>query len=142
MLFDITRITTRPDAQEWLSLWGDYSRACDNLVDSGERTPARMVESWALGNRCYSHPFYRANAHLLQSACLMATSLWSLSCDWEKDAELWKRQWADVLRHADVAIVLAVCLICGASWESCQDVTRAFLVAGRVQHKEKYGEPT
>lgn len=141
MLPDISAIVNRPDAQDWVRVWGEYSRSCDNLVDEGEPTRERMVESWALANRCYSHPFYRQNAPLLQSACLVATSLWALANDWERDSELWKRQWADVLRHADVGVVIAVGLACGATWQAVQDVSRAFLVAGRVQHKEKHGEP-
>ena len=131
----------RQDAKDWLAVWGLYSRACDNIIDDGLRDRKSLTESWALANRAYSHPFYRQNAHLLQSACLVATTLWAVANEWERGDEPWERQWADVLRHSDVAILIAVCLACGTSWLDTQEAARITLLAAREDHLKRHGEP-
>ena len=75
----------------------------------------------------------------LQMAALVTTSLWAKSCEWERCPELWKRQWADVLRHSDVVLVNAISLICGGGWEGMSAATGTFLSAGFIQHLDKYG---
>ena len=137
----ITKLNHRPEAKDWIALWGRYSRSCDNIIDEGNTDRDSLTESWALANSVYSHPFYRKNSHLLQSACLVATCQWSIANDWERDGELWKRQWADVMRHADGAVLIAACLAGGLSWQETKDIARSVLIDARAEHLAKHGEP-
>ena len=129
-----------PEAMDWIDAWGTYLRECDDTVDDGKWSAENVMNTFALGCRCYSHPFYRKHAETLHVAALTATSLWTVSVDWERETELWKRQWADVLRHADICIVFAVGMICG-DWTHAQTFVRAGLAASYIDHKDRHGVP-
>lgn len=139
---DLTQITGgNPEALEFIQFCGEYLRAADNLMDDGNWTSDRILACLALGHRFYSCAFYRRHREHFQMLTLMATNLWGVSVDWEHRDELWKRQWADVLRHIDVAVYGAVCLIC-RGWVPARDFSRAFLSSAYIDHVDKHGVPT
>lgn len=142
MPLDLARVTNgNARAAHWLAIWGEYLRACDNIVDEELWDAAHLAQCLALGCQCYSHPFYVEHRQSLQTAALIATSLWTKSVEWERRPELWMRQWADVLRHADVVILSTVALLCGGGWDGAMEVTGAFLSAGYIDHKDRRGVP-
>ena len=129
-----------PDARVFFLACGEYLRAADNLMDEGPWDEAAVLNCVALGVRLYSTPFYIANKDRLQLPVLTATSIWAKSCQWEREPELWKRQWADVLRHIDCTVYGAVAMITGG-WEKLHVFTGVWLSAGYVNHKDKHGTP-
>lgn len=137
----LDRITGgNPEAKSCIEVWGECLRAVDNIVDNGTYDVDSILNATALNIRFCSHPFYRRHINHLQMPALIATGLWEVSVDWEKRSELWKRQWADVLRHADAVFLGAVCLIC-VGWDKARDFYPAFLSAGYVDHLDRYGTP-
>lgn len=130
----------RPDAVSYLKCWGDYLRAVDNIVDDNLWDAEHLREMFFLGAQCFSHPFYQSNKAHLQMTVVILSSLWVDSCHWERSQELWKRQWADVLRHADGQMVSAVAMICGG-WEHLRKISAPFMAACYIEHKDRHGVP-
>ena len=128
------------DAQSFLGRWGKYLRAVDNIMDEGWNDSAHVLEALALGVDCYSSKFYQEHVSLLQSAALSTTSLWEQSVHWERQDVLWKKQWSDVLRHADVIMLGIVVMIC-SGWERMTSFTTMFLNAAYIDHKDRRGLP-
>jgi hypothetical protein len=129
------------EAQDFVRVYGEYTRQLDNFVDGEHSSPEALPNIFSLAVRCYSHPFYRRHPVQLQVAILTTTSLWAVSVLWERQPELWKRTWADVLRHADVNLMIAISLICNNGFESAQKVSRIFLATSFIDHSIRHGQP-
>lgn len=137
---DINKVTGgNVEANTCLETWAACLRAVDNIVDEGLWDADHILEATALNIRFCCDPFYRQHIHQLQLPALIATGIWELSVEWERDSELWKRQWADVLRHADAVFLGAVCLIC-RGWEAATEFYREFWTASYNDHVERHGE--
>lgn len=128
-------------AQEFIGLWGQYLRAVDNLIDGDAPwTAENVLNCFACGAAMYSHPFYQSNKASLQMVILVTTNTYADSVKWEKSPELWKRQWADVLRHADGNVMSAVTLIC-SGWPTLRSISAPFMAAAYIGHKDRHGVP-
>jgi len=127
-----------PEAISCVTQWGDCLRAVDNIVDNETYNTESILSATALNIRFCSHPFYRKHVNQLQFPALIATGLWEVSVSWEKRDELWKRQWADVLRHADVVFLGAVCLIC-CGWERASEFYGTALSIAYIDHLDRHG---
>lgn len=128
-------------AVQFLQLWGAYLRAVDNIIDDETWQPAKLLAAFAAGARMYSDCFYQKHKAHLQMTILLATNIYADSVKWEQSPELWKRQWADVLRHADGHIISAVTLICGG-WSELRATSAPFMAACYIDHKDRHGLPT
>jgi hypothetical protein len=141
MHFSLAQITNGdPEAFYFLKCWGDFLRAVDDIVDEGKWEAENLFHAFALGNRLYSSNFYRKHPEL-QMVILTGTAIWEVSCEWEKQPELWKRQWADYMRHSDVAMLSGVAMIC-SSWKMATTFIRGFLCGAYVDHADRHGVPT
>lgn len=138
--FDLNQITGgNAEANRTIEAWGAYLRCCDDIVDEGQWTRERLLTAFKLGVRFYTTPFYLAHRGMLQAPVLCATSLWAVANEWEKGPELWKRQWADVMRHADGLVIATIAFLC-KGWEFSQAAIRAGLISAYQEHREKHGD--
>ncbi len=141
MHFSLAQITNGdPQAQYYLKCWGDYLRAVDDTIDDALWTPENVLRTFAMGNRLYASNFYTQNIDKLQMIILTGTAIWEVSCDWEYQPELWKRQWGDFMRHSDVAMLSAVAMKC-KGWTKAVEFIRGFLCGAFVDHKDRHGLP-
>lgn len=139
MQLDLNSITNGHREANWtLETWSNYLRCVDDIVDKGQWAPARLVLAFALGCRFYTTDFYRRNISMLQAPVLTATSFWETSSLWEKSPLLWKRRWADVLRHGDIGLLTMMAMIC-RGWADAQEISRAGLAAAYVDHADRHG---
>ena len=141
MHFSLAQITNGdPEAFYFLKCWGDYLRKVDDVVDEKQWTAENVWNAVALGNRFYSSNFYRGHPEL-QMVILTGTAIWEVSCDWERpEQELWKRRWADYMRHSDVAMLSAVAMIC-TNWKMATNFIRGFLCGAYIDHKDRHSLP-
>jgi hypothetical protein len=129
------------EAVDFLTRWGKYLRLVDNVIDENLWDEEHLVEVFCAGCEFYSLPFYQKNKAALQMPILLATNYFSVSAKWEHSDELWKRQWADVLRHADGYVISAVTMLCGG-WDLMASTTSPFMAACYIDHKDRHGVPT
>ena len=130
-----------PEAYDFLLRWGKFHRKVDDVIDCNLWDAEHVLEAFVEGCKFYSHPFYQKNMSVLQMPILMATNFCAVSVKWEREKELWKRQWADVLRHSGLQVVESVAMICGG-WELVTKTTAPYLAAMYVDHKDRHGVPT
>lgn len=137
---DIHRVTDdNTEANACLAKWAACLRAVDDIVDNHAYDPVSILNALALNCTFCADPFYRRNVHRLQIPALIATGIWEVSVHWERTPG-WCQEWADVLRHADVLFLGAVCLIC-RGWESFTEFNTEFLEAAYKDHKERHDTP-
>lgn len=128
------------EARSVLESWWEFCHAVDDVIDEQQWNADSILNAFALGLGFYSHPFYRRYALVLQMPVLLATNFYADSVVWEKEPVLWKRQWADVLRHAGNELIVAVAIIVGG-FDHAQKISRALLASCYVYHADKYGTP-
>lgn len=137
---DVNKVTGgNVEANACLAKWSAVLRAVDDIVDNQTYDADKILTALALNIEFCSDLFYRKHSHRLQIPALVATGIWEVSGKWEHENELWKKQWADVLRHADVIFMGAMCVIC-QGWEASIEFYEEFLIAGRKDHLERHGE--
>lgn len=137
---DIERVTKgNPEANTCLAKWAACLRAVDDIVDNRTYDADKVLTALALNCAFCADRFYRKHIPRLQIPALIATGLWEVSVNWERQPELWKRQWADVLRHADAVFLGAICLVC-RDWESLSGFNIEFMEAAYSDHLERHGE--
>lgn len=129
-----------PEATELLKAGWRFCHAVDDVIDEAQWNADAILNTSALGIAFYSHPFYRRNIAALRMPVLIATSWYEDSVNWEKAPELWKRRWADVLRHAWNGVIMAVAYLVGG-YEHMQAVSRPLLASCYVYHADRYGVP-
>lgn len=127
-------------AESFLWTWGCYLRAVDDVIDEGKWEPEEILRVMMLACTFYSHPFYVAHSNQLQMPVIVATNFWLDSIKWEKEAELWKRQWADVMRHSGNEVILAVAMIAGG-WEGIREFSAPLMAMCYCYHADKHGVP-
>jgi hypothetical protein len=128
------------EALEFVDAWRHYIKAIDDMIDEQKHDPETLVKTLALACLCYSTMFYAKNSQLLKMLVLAISNSYLDSVAFEKDAELWKRQWADVLRHADLQLVCVVAMITGG-WDLARQLSGPMLEQYYLNHKERYGVP-
>lgn len=129
-----------PMARDLLERWWEFCHAVDDVIDEAQWNADALLNAQALAIAFYSHPFYRRHISALQMPALLATNFYEDSVVWEKDPVLWKRQWADVLRHAGNEVILAVACIVGG-YEHMQAMSRPILASCYIYHADLYGVP-
>lgn len=135
---DVNKVTGgNVEANECLAKWAACLRAVDDIIDNQTYDADRILTALALNIQFCSDPFYRRHVQRLQIPALVATGIWEVSVNWEQSHKDWRKQWADVLRHADVIFLGAVCLIC-RGWEGSVEFYDEFLTAGRKDHLERH----
>lgn len=135
---DVNKVTGgNVEANECLAKWAACLRAVDDIIDNQTYDADNILTALALNIRFCSDPFYRWHVQRLQMPALVATSIWEVSVDWEKRTEGWRKEWADVLRHADVIVLAAVSLIC-RGWQNTTQFTADFLEAAHTDHQERH----
>lgn len=127
-------------ALEWICLFHDYMHEVDDIIDENDWNPERVMKCLIMANDVYSHSFYLEHWKRLQCSILSATSVYCDSIKWERSTDLWKRQFAEVTRHAGNEVVHVVALICGG-YENVRKISAAMLAAAFIYHKDKYGVP-
>lgn len=141
MHFSLAQITNGDrECAYFLKCWGDYLRAVDDTIDDGKWTADNLFAVFAMGNKLYSGNYYRRHVQDLRMPVLTGTAMWQVSCEWERQPELWKRLWADYLRHSDVAMLSAVAML-QKGWEKSVEFIRAFLSGAYVDHADRHGIP-
>lgn len=125
---------------DWLCLWHDYNHDVDDVIDENRWDGQSLLTVFMCACTVYSHPFYRQHLHQLQTPVMLATSMYADSVKWERDPQLWKRQWADVMRHAGNEVICAVAIICGG-YEHMRQIAGPMLAMCYIHHKDKYGVP-
>jgi len=129
-----------PGAWELMKLWWTFCHAVDDVIDESQWNADCVLGAFANGIAFYSHPFYQRHVSALQMPALLATSFYEDSVVWEKEPILWKRQWADVLRHAGNDVILAIAFLVGG-YEHMQAMSRSILASCYVYHADRYGVP-
>lgn len=129
-----------PGAHELLKVWWEFCHAVDDVIDESQWNAEALLNVQAIGIGFYSHPFYLRYVSALQMPALIATNFYEDSVKWEREPILWKRQWADVLRHAGNDVIVAVAYIVGG-YEHMQAISRALLASCYVYHADRYGVP-
>lgn len=122
---------------EWLHLWHRYNHAVDDVIDENLWDAETLLRLLVQACECYSHHFYVAHLDQLQTPALLATRTYGDSVDWEKGA-LWKRHFAEVMRHAGNEVICAVALICGG-FEHLTKVSAPLMASCAIYHADKYG---
>lgn len=130
-----------PIAKDLLEKWWTFCHAVDDVIDENQWNEESITNCLAHGIAFYSHPFYRRYQAALQMPALLATNFYEDSVTWERDPVLWKRQWADVLRHAGNDVIMAVAFLVGG-YKHMQAVSRPVLASCYVYHADKYGVPS
>lgn len=124
-------------AKECLTRWAACLRAVDDIVDNGTYDESSIINALALNIKFCSDLFYRSHIQALQCSALTATAIWVVSVKWERHNKYWKQEWADVLRHADVVFLSAICLIC-KGWKSTEQFAHEFLEAAHDDHEKRH----
>lgn len=127
-------------AREWLCLFHDYCHELDDVIDIPDWSPARVLAVFERANLIYTHPFYAAYRAQLTPAIQVATAIYSDANHWEKEPDLWKKQWADVMRHSGNEVIFSVAFITGG-YAHLKSITRPMLAMCYIYHKDKYGVP-
>jgi hypothetical protein len=125
---------------DFLTRFHAYMHEIDDIIDERDWNNERVLKCFASACLLYSHPFYSANRHRLGTAILVATSLYNDANKWERDPALWKRWWADVMRHAGNEVIFAVAQICGG-WGHLKSLTAPMMAMSYIYHADKYGTP-
>lgn len=129
------------DAERFLALWGAYCHDVDDVIDENLWDAEHIVSVLALAVTFYSDPYYVRNVALLRMPVLMATAVFADSCIWEqKEQPLWKRQFADVMRHSGNEVINCVAFIQGG-YDHMQQVSLPLMATCYIYHKDKYGLP-
>jgi hypothetical protein len=126
-----------PEANTCLAKWAACLRVVDDIVDNQTYSPERILTALALNCEFCADPFYRRHVQRLQFPALIATSVWETSVRWEREIDCWKNDWADVLRHADVIFLSAICLLC-QGWQATDKFATEFLEAAHVDHDKRH----
>lgn len=127
-------------AHEWLCLWHDYCHEIDDIIDIPDWSAERVIAVFERANALYTHAFYQTHRLALSPMILVATSLYNDANKWEQDPQLWKRWWAEVMRHCGNEVIFAVAQICGG-YQHLKSITAPMLAMCYVYHKDKYGTP-
>lgn len=127
-------------ALEWVGMWHNYVHEIDDIVDEDDWRPERLLKCLIMANDLYSHTFYIQFKDRLQIPILCSTNTYRTSVQWERSPELWKRQWADVLRHCGGLVHETVAVIVGG-YENLQSMSAPLLAGCYIAHKDKYGLP-
>jgi len=128
-------------AADFLCRFMAYCHGVDDVIDESKWDAETLLALLVQASEVYSHEFYRMHVGRLQTPILTATSVYADSIKWEKDPALWKREWAEVTRHAGNEVILAVALICGG-FAHLRDVSAPLYATCFVYHKDRYGTPT
>lgn len=131
-------------AHQFLCAWHQYCHDIDDLVDNphdpekfSEQLCGLLIRSAAL----YSLPFYREHAHELFLIVAASANAWADSVKWEKaDQELWKRQAADILRHAGIEMIFAVSTIV-SGYAHMRQYSAALRTGCHATHHDQNGDP-
>lgn len=130
-----------PSGGAWLSLYHDWCHEVDDVIDLPDWSPETLLKVLVRACEVYSHPFYVKNCKHLQGVCILATAEYSDSINWERAPELFKRQWAEVMRHAGNHVIYTVALLCGG-YEHLLNFSGPWRAMCYVYHKDKYGTPS
>jgi hypothetical protein len=105
------------EAFRFLCAWHEYCHEWDDLVDTFLPGPEAMLQVAAHAIDVYGLPFYQKHLADLKPVAKQVTNTYRLSVAWEKKADKWQRQCADVLRHCGNEMVYAVAeLVGGWAW--------------------------
>jgi hypothetical protein len=128
-------------AAQFIWMFHTWCHEIDDIIDDG-KWDALSINTVLLGAAgLYAHPFYIEHWAALQSQIIIATSVYADSNLWEKDPALWKRQWAEVLRHSGLHINFTIAMICGG-WEHLRGLGSAQLAMAYIYHADKHGVPS
>lgn len=129
------------EAANFLCNFHRWCHNVDDIIDESRWSPLLINKVLLEACQIYSHPFYRRHCAALQSQIIIATSAYADANKWEKDGQLWKRQWAEVLRHAGLHVNFTVAMICGG-WEHLRAYSAPQLAMAFIYHKDRHGTPT
>jgi hypothetical protein len=100
----------RPEAFEFLVLFGQHCAAIDDIVDE-EKDSALVKQSVLYSTRMYNCNYWRKWGHTLVLLERVIVNSYFDSVKWEKAEEEWKRQVAKVHSHDGMLMTFAVILI-------------------------------
>lgn len=129
-----------PSAGEFMNLWHQYCHRVDDCIDENLWDAERLLALFMLACEVYSSPFYVRHCASLRMPALIATSVYADSINFERSPELWKRQWAEVMRHAGNDMAYAVAMITGG-WKHLRKIGRPLWAASYIYRADRYGVP-
>jgi len=129
-----------PLAEDWLCRYYDFAHAVDDVIDLERWDPESVLAVLVQASEVYAHPFYVLHGLRLQLPIITSTDTYLDSVHWEKAPELWKRQWAEVMRHAGNEVIMAVGMICGG-WETVRKLSAPWMASCFIYHADRYGVP-
>lgn len=132
------------EAMSFLSFWGAYVHAIDDIIDGDKNTPEDILRAFSLAITLYSHPFYLKNIEALRQIAINATHAYADSVAWEHSKEDWQRSFSDHYRHFGQEMVFAVASIC--SYPNSYDHIRSLSLEWRtvcwMEHHKQDGTPS
>lgn len=129
------------EAADFAIAWHWYCHEIDDIVDEKRWTPEDFLKVLVHASILYAKPFWRKHADVLLPHVATVTSMYADSVAWEgKDQLLWKRQAADVLRHAGIEMMFAIAFICGG-FDNVRKHSAALRSMCWVNHHDEYGSP-
>jgi hypothetical protein len=126
-------------ATDWLCIYYEWTHEVDDIIDEDDWDPEKLLKAFLRACEVYSHPFYVLNSQHLQGICILVTAEYADSIKWERAPELFKRQWADVMRHTSNNVFYTVALLTGG-YEHLRKIANSWRAVCYVQHKDKHPE--
>lgn len=129
------------EAVQFLLLWSEYVHRIDDIVDMDRTDAEFVIGTFGLANRLYSHPFYLRNIASLGLLVQLVTNAYADAEAMKTSDRPWKREAADVLRHAGAEMLRAVVYLCGG-YEHLRGLSERFHEVAYYEHHDQDGRPT
>lgn len=105
-----TLFAERPAAWRWITRYGNYIEAIDDLVDE-EKSVKRIRDTVTLANLVFCDSYWLENAVQLRVVELLINNEYFDSEVWAAGNERWKRVAGKVLSHTGLNMLLGVIII-------------------------------
>tara|TARA_R110000803_G_C11989475_1_gene321918 strand:- start:27975 stop:28412 length:438 start_codon:yes stop_codon:yes gene_type:complete len=107
-----------PEAKAFVLEWTAFVHDIDDVIDepirgtdTGDVLKTKnetFLRCFIYAERVFSSEFYQQNKETLAPVFLIVVNTYADSVEWEQGATRWKREHADVLRHAGYDMILTV----------------------------------
>lgn len=102
---------SNPEARSFCFNYVTMCHKIDDVIDEKKTDPDYILELTQLQANVYGSEFYRKYYHYLVLIDALVNNDYNDSCLWEESDVEWKRNHADVLRHAGHHMLFAVILL-------------------------------
>lgn len=105
-----TLFKDKPNAWRWITRYGNYVEAIDDLVDE-EKSVQRIRDTVTLANLVFCDSYWLENAMQLRVVELLINNEYFDSETWSQSNAKWKRVAGKVLSHTGLNMLLGVIII-------------------------------